>query len=106
MDAVVLRTVAAVGIDAAAGDDCHIGIFSDVKIIVDQVLDTAVRDQRGDVDLFAFGVVLDDDIDARAVRLGFDADVFCILPSGTFRIFADIKSRFRRFALPIGDQFQ
>ena len=46
------------------------------------------------------------DIDARAVRLGFDADVFCILPSGTFRIFADIKSRFRRFALPIGDQFQ
>ena len=86
MDAVVLGILLAVRMDAAARDDDDIRIFADVEIVVNQVIHIAVGDAGRDIDGFALGVRLDDDVDARAVRPLESMSTFSVdCPSGAVR---------------------
>ena len=75
MNAVVLRAVVATAVDATTGDDNHIGPFSDVKIIVYDILETGLAQDDGNMHGFVLRFRLNIHVDARTVLLRFDFDM-------------------------------
>ena len=75
MNAVVLRAVVAAAVDAAAGDDDDVSPFSDVKIIVYDVLEAGLAQDDGNVHSFVLRFRLNIHVDARTVLLRFDFDM-------------------------------
>ena len=47
MDAVMGGFLGSGAVDAAARDDDHIGVFANIEVIVDQVLETGLADHHG-----------------------------------------------------------
>lgn len=64
MDAVVLGFFFPVGMHAAASYYRYVRIVADVKVVIYQVIDVRMGDAGGNVNCFALGFRLDDDVDA------------------------------------------
>ena len=75
VDAVMLGVPAAAVVDAAARDDGHIAVRPDVEIVVHQILQPGAADDDRNVYALVFGARLDENVNARLVRLGDDVDV-------------------------------
>ena len=75
VDAVVLRALVRIVVDAAAGDDLDIAILADIEVVVHRLLQAALGEHHGDVHALVFGAGLHMDVDAAAVCLGDDLDV-------------------------------
>ena len=86
MDAVVGGFLGPGAVDAAARNDDHIGVFTNLEVIVDQVLKAGLADDHGNVDAFIPGAGGDDDIDTGLIGLGDDIDMGGgIAPGGRVR---------------------
>ena len=83
-------------VDAAAGNNGHIGVFPDVEIIVDQVLQPGLAYHHRDMHAFVFGARGDDDIDAGFVGLGDNIDVGGGIAPGGSAVGADIVGADRK----------
>ena len=55
MNAVMLRAFLPVGMPAASGHNRDIGAFTDIKVVVYQIIHIAVRDARGDINSLSIG---------------------------------------------------
>ena len=75
VDAVVLGVAAAAVVDAAPGNDGHVGSFADVEVVVHQVLEAGLAQNHRDVYALVLGERADKNVDARFVGLGHDVDV-------------------------------
>ena len=75
VDAVVLAGIAAVVVDAAAGNDGDVGVLPDFKVVVDHVVDTAFGDHHRDVSNLPFGAGFDFDVNAGNADFRGDGDV-------------------------------
>ena len=76
VNAAVLALGAAAVVDAAACHNGDIAILTDVKIVVDQLLETRLRKQHGDMQALLFCTGLYIDINAGLVGFSDDLDVF------------------------------
>ena len=76
--------------NAAARNDDHSGVFANIEVIVDQVLETGLADHHGDVDAFIPGAGGDDDINAGFIGFGDDIDVGGGIAPGGGAVGADI----------------
>ena len=90
MDAVVPRGFSGVGVHAAARYDCDVGIFSDIKIIVDQIVYIAVRDTGGNGHRFSQCAGSDADLQPRLICFGFDFNMRAGLPSCAAAVLPEI----------------
>ena len=72
MHAVVLGLLAAAVINAAAGDDQNVRIVAYIKIVVNEIVESALRHDDGDMHALVFRAARDGDIYALLVRLGVD----------------------------------
>ena len=75
VDAVVAGLLRAAVVDAAAGDDGHIAVLADVKVIVDHVLEAGLGNDDRDVHALVFRAGGDVNVDAGLVFLRDDVDV-------------------------------
>ena len=75
MDAIMLRSVTAIIVNAAAGDDLHISALADIKVIIDQIMDAAVGQDDRDMHLLPGRARRDDDVNARLIALLTDLDI-------------------------------
>ena len=105
MDAVVGGFLGPGAVDAAARDDDHIGVFANIEVIIDQVLETGLADHHGDVDAFIPGAGGDDNINAGFIGFGDDIDVGGGIAPGGGAVGADIVGPDGQ-AVEIGDLFQ
>ena len=105
MDAIVLRTVVAAAVDAAAGDDDDVGSFSDIKIIVYDVLEASLAQDDGNMHGFVLRFRLNIHVDARTIFLRFDFDMSRRSTADALTVRADIICSFRN-AMQISNDFQ
>ena len=106
VDTVMTAVLPAAVVDAAAGHDVHIAVFTDVEVIVDQFLNTGLGDDDGNVALFALGPILDADVNAGfAVGLAGDLDVLRGLPAVAAGVLANVEGAYR-LADQVRDFFQ
>ena len=75
MDAVVLAVGMAAVVDAASGDDGHIRVFSDEKVVVDHFLETGLIHDHGNIDGFIFCAGENMDIDSIPGFSGFNINM-------------------------------
>ena len=75
VDAVVAGLLRAAVVDAAAGNDGHIAVLADVKVIVDHVLEAGLGNDDRDVHALVFRAGGDVNVDAGLVFLRDDVDV-------------------------------
>ena len=99
MHAVVLGGVAAIIMDAAAGDDVHVAVLADEKVVIHQIGQPALGEQDGDVDILPLGARLDPDVDAGLVLLGGDLNRLGAPPGVQPAVLADVVG-------PLGGLFQ
>ena len=71
----MLRSVTAIIVNAAAGDDLHISALADIKVIIDQIMDAAVGQDDRDMHLLPGRARRDDDVNARLIALLTDLDI-------------------------------
>ena len=90
MDAVVLGVAVAAVVNAAAGDDRHLGAFADKEVVIDHVMEAGLCQDNRDVHILVLGKGLDLDIDAVFIGLRDDLDVIRIVPVGLLAVGADI----------------
>ena len=84
--------LAAAVVDAAAGHNADIGIFPDVEVVIDQLLNAGFGDDNGDVAGLTHGSRLDADVNATfAVGLAGDFNVLRGLPPVTAGILPDVE---------------
>mgnify|MGYP000118594971 CR=1 FL=1 len=106
VDAVVLGVAVAAVVDAAARHNVHIAVFTDVEVIINQLLNTGLGDDDGNVALFALGPILDADVNAGfAVGLAGDLDVLRGLPAVAAGVLANVEGAYR-LADQVRDFFQ
>ena len=101
MDAVMTGLLLAVGVYAAAGDDGHIRICADVKVVVHEIVHIPVRHTGGDEDGFTLRLRQHVDDEAGRILFGVDFDVCARLTGGALAVLADVE-RALKGALPIG----
>ena len=106
VDAVVAAVAIAVIVDAAPGDDAHLGALADVKIVVNHVVQAAFGHDHGNVNGLVLREGHDANVDAGLVLFGFDDDVFGRMPSGALAVAADIVSARARQVADVGNGFQ
>ncbi len=81
VNAVVLGGLVARIVNAAARDDRHVRVLTDIEVVVHALLQARLRDDNRDMHALVLCSRLDDDIDAGLVRLRHDIDIFrCIAP--------------------------
>ena len=90
VDAVVLGVAVAAVVNAAAGDDRHLGAFADKEVVIDHVMEAGLCQDNRDVHILVLGKGLDLDIDAVFIGLRDDLDVIRIVPVGLLAVGADI----------------
>ncbi len=83
---VVLGFFCAGVVNTAAGHDDYVGIFPDVKIVVNSFRQAALAEHHRDVDALIFGAGLDVNINAGLVLLGFNLDVGGAAAAGAFAV--------------------
>ena len=69
MDAVVPGVLTAAVGYAAAGDNDHVAVLADEKVVVDRLLKAAFAEYHGDMDALVDGAVLDVYVDTGDVGL-------------------------------------
>ena len=90
MDPVVGGFLGAGTMDPAACNDDNIGIFTDIKVIVDKVLQPCLADDHGNVDAFVFCAGSDDNINTGFIGFGDDIDVRSSVAAGSGAVGTDI----------------
>ena len=104
--AVMAALVAAGVVDAAAGDDVHVAVLTDVEVVVDHLGKAGLADDDGDVALLALCAGLDADDDAAlALRLGDDLNMLGGLAGLAAAVLTDVE-RADGLAREVGDLFQ
>ena len=94
VDAVVLAVLVAAVVDAAAGDDGHVGALADIKVVVHDLGQTAFGHDHGDVHALALRARFDADLQAAHVGLGDDLDIHGGLAAGGSAVGADVIGAF------------
>ena len=105
VDAVMFGIAAAAVVDAAAGNDGHVGAFSNVEVVVHQVLQAGLAQDYRNVYALVLGEGTDVNVDARFVGLGNDIDVGGGVAARQFAVGADVVSAHRQ-AVQFGNLFQ
>ena len=105
MDAVVGGFLGPGAVDAAARDDDHIGIFTNIEVIIDQILKAGLADDHGNVDAFIFGAGGDDNINAGFIGFGDNIDMRGSIASGRGTVGTDIVGPDGQ-AIEVSDLFQ
>ena len=106
VDTVMTAVLSAAVVDAAAGHDVHIAVFTDVEVVVNQFLNTGLGDDDGNVALLALGSVFDTDVNTGfAVGLAGDLDVLRGLPAVAAGVLANVEGAYR-LADQVRDFFQ
>ena len=106
MNTVMTAVLSAAVVDAAARHNVHIAVFTDVEVIINQLLNTGLGDDDGNVALFTLGPILDADVNAGfAVGLAGDLDVLRGLPAIAAGVLANIEGAYR-LADQVRDFFQ
>ena len=95
VDTVMLGILCAAVVDAAACDDHDIAVLADVKIVVDDFLESALAHDDRDMDTLILCAGLNLDVDAGSVLLGNDIDVGSRVAHGGFAVGTNVKSAFR-----------
>ena len=75
VDAVMLAHFVAAVMNAAAGDDGHVAVVSDIEIIINHFREAALAEHHRNMHAFLLGAGLYDNVDALLVLLGHDVDV-------------------------------
>ena len=86
----MLGVAVAAVVNAAAGDDRHLGAFADKEVVIDHVMEAGLCQDNRDVHILVLGEGLDLDIDAVFIGLRDDLDVIRIVPVGLLAVGADI----------------
>ena len=90
VDPVVAGLLRAAVVDAAAGDDGHIAVLADEKVVVDHILETGLGNNDRDVHALVFRAGSNVDVDAGLVFLRDDVDVRGRVAAGELAVGADI----------------
>ena len=91
--------------DAAAGDDGHIAVLTDVKVIVDHVLEAGLGNDDRDVHALVFRAGGNVDVNAGLVFLRDDVDVRGRIAPGELAVGADVIGTLGD-AVDVGDLFE
>ena len=105
VDAVVLGVAAAAVVDAAPGNDGHVGPFADMEVVVHQVFQAGLAQDHRDVHALVLGEGADVDVDARLVGLGDDINVGGGVAARQLAVGADVVSAHRQ-AVQLGHLFE
>ena len=106
VDAVMLRIVVAAVIDTAARDDLDVGVVTDIKIVIDLFLESALGHHDGDMHALTDGVGLDEDIHAADARLADDLDILGGLSADGHAVGADVVRAREVIAVDVGNLFE
>ena len=77
--------------DAAAGNDADIRALADMEIVINDLLNAILRNQRGDMHILMLRKGLYINIQTRAVGLGYNINIFRGLPAFALAVIADIE---------------
>ena len=105
VDAVMAGLLRAAVVDAAAGDDGHIAVLTDVKVIVDHVLEAGLGNDDRDVHALVFRAGGNVDVNAGLVFLRDDVDVRGRIAPGELAVGADVIGTLGD-AVEVGDLFE
>ncbi len=90
VDTVVFTVLRSAVIDTAARDDHDIGSFSDIKVVINELLDSARCHDDRDMDTLILCARLDLNVDAGTVLLRDDVDIRRRVSRDGFTIGADV----------------
>ena len=102
VDAVVLGLLVPGVVDAAAGDDSHVRVVPDIKVVVDHVSQTGLGHNHGDVDGLAPSPLFHGNLDALLVGERLNVNERGGAALDQLSVFADVK-RSPRHAVDVGD---
>lgn len=97
VDAFVERFFAAAVMDTAASHDGDICAFTDMEIVIYQIVYACFCDQSGNVDIFVLCAGFDVNIDTGVVFLGYDLNVFCGVSAFAVTVVTDIEGTVQRY---------
>ena len=103
VDTVVLGVAVAAVVDAAAGNDGHLGAFADEEVVIDHVVEAGLCQHNRNMHILVLRVGLDFDVDAVLVGLRDDFDVIRIVAVRLLPVGADVDRTGCVFACHIGD---
>ena len=84
-------------VDTAACHDRHITVFSDIKIVINQIRQSRLRQYHGNMNTFLFRSRLDNNVNSGFIRLGDNINVFRRLPGIQFAVCPNIICTGRHF---------
>ena len=79
VNAAVLTGISAAVVDTAPRHDRDVAVLTDVKVVVNKLFDTRLREQNGDMQTLVFRAGLHVNVDALLVGLCHDLDVFGVV---------------------------
>ena len=77
-------------VNTTACHDEHVGVLTDIKIVIYKILQSRLGQQHGNIHALVLGAGLDDDIDTGLVRLGHDINVGGGVSCGTLTVGTDV----------------
>ena len=74
-----METAQIKGVDSTTRNDGNVTVLSNVKIVINKLLQSGLRQQNGNVQTLVFGARLDVNINTRLIVFLYDADVFRVV---------------------------
>ena len=102
----MLGVVAAAVVDTTSGDNVDLRALSNIKVVVNLVMETAFRQHHGNMGAFMLGKGGNVDVDAVFIGFGFNPDVLGVDPMGLFAVDADVHRAIGLAVFHGGDHFQ
>ena len=101
VNSVVARLALAVRVNTASGDNRHIRVLADMKIIIYHIVNIPYGHACGNVDVLLLGAGRDIDIDSSSALLGLNPDILRGAHARALSVLADIERAVKVFSVPV-----